>query len=133
MALFGQGQTHRTNPLLAQMEAARAQRSSGERIGLVRGRHHVDWVPTVEEWLREGREDEALALLLEIIEAAEQIARVDQVAPPTGYTKRAVAIYRERDDREGELAILERYAEACQPGQGNPELLGRMEELLDEE
>jgi hypothetical protein len=131
MALFGQGQNHHNNPLLAQMEAVRAQRSSGERIGLVRGRHHVDWVPTVEQWLREGREDEALALLLEIVEAAEQIARVDQVAPPSGYTTRAVSIFRGRGDDDGELEILERYAAACPPGKGKPELLERLEELLD--
>ncbi|MBT8227496.1 MAG: hypothetical protein HKP61_09690 [Dactylosporangium sp.] len=129
MSFFGQGQTQRNNPLLAQLEAAHQRRLSGQRIGLVRGRHLIDWVPTFQEWLGAGREDEALALLLEIIEAAEQIARVDAVPPPPEHTQRAVAIYQRRADESGELAVLERYAAACPFGAGDPMLLGRLRDL----
>ncbi len=129
MALFGQGQGQRGSPLLAQIHAAQQQRSTGQQIGTVRGRHLIDWVPTYREWLREGREDEALTLLLEIIEAAEQLARVDDAAPPPEYTRQAAAIYCRRADLPGEFAILERYAAACPPGAGDPGLLKRLEDL----
>lgn len=124
MAFFGQGQSHRINPLLAQIQAAQQNRQTGERIGLVRGRHLVDWVPTVRDLVREGRDDEALDLLLEIIEAAEQLARVDGAAPPARYTRQAVEIYRRLGDEAGEAAVLDRYAAACPPGTGDADLLG---------
>ena len=123
MSLFGQGQTQGQNPLLAQIQAGFRSRGSGQQVGQVRGRHLVDWVPTVREWLREGREDEALELLLEIIEAAEQLARVDGAPPPANYTRQALEIYRGRGDLDGERAVLERYAAACPPGTGDAALL----------
>lgn len=129
MAFFGQGQGSRINPLLAQIEAAQRQRMTGQQVGLVRGRHLIDWVPTVHQWLSEGREDEALTLLLEIIDAAAQVAGVDGVAPPAGYTRQAADIYQRRADEVGELAVLERYAAACPPGSGNSTLLARLEVL----
>ena len=88
-------------------------------------------MPTVGELLDEGREDEALALLLEIIEAAERIAEVDGVAPPARYIQQAADIYQSRGDEAGELAVLERYAEACPSGKGDSALLGRFEDLCD--
>lgn len=127
--MFGQGQTQGSNPLLAQVEAAYRRRLSGQQIGYVRGRHLIDWVPTVREWLRDGREDDALALLLEIIEAAEHVARADGVAPPAGYTEQALAIYRRRADESGEFAVLKRYATACPPGAGEPALLEQWEQI----
>jgi hypothetical protein len=129
MAFFGQGQDFRTNPLLAQIQAASKHRQTGERIGQVRGRHLIDWVPTYQQWLTEGREDDALKLLLEIIEAAEKLAKVDGVAPPTGYTRQAADLYRQRGDEDAELAVLERYAAACPPGAGDPAILDRLEGL----
>lgn len=129
MSLFGQGQTQGQNPLLAQVEAAYRRRLAGQQIGLVRGRHLLDWVPTVKELLRDGEEDEALALLLEMIEAAEQRARIDGAAPASTYTEQALAIYRSRDDEEGEYALLERYVNACPPGAGDPTLLRQWDDL----
>jgi hypothetical protein len=129
MALFGQGQNQQINPLLAQMEADRKRRMTGQQVGLVRGRHLIDWVPTYQQWLREGRENEALDLLLEIIEAAAQLSKIDGVAPPSGYIQQATAIYQRHGDEAGELAVLERYAAACPPGKGDPALLGRLKQL----
>jgi hypothetical protein len=115
--------------LLAQINSAYQQRSTGQIVGMVRGRHLIDWVPTVRQWLREGHEDDALALLMEIIEAAEQLARVDRVPPPTQYTKQAATMYRDRNDYAGELAVLKRYAAACPPGTGDPSLLARLDSM----
>lgn len=130
VSLFGQGQSQ-SNPLLAQIQAAYQRRQGGQQLGLVRGRHLIDWVPTVREWLRDGREDDALALLLEIIEAAEQLARVDGAPPPAGYTEQAVEIYQRRGDEEGESSVLERYARSCPPGTGDRSLLARWKVLRD--
>jgi hypothetical protein len=129
MSLFGQGQTQGQNPLLAQVEAAYRRRLAGQQIGLVRGRHLIDWVPTVKELLRDGEENEALTLLLEMIEAAEQLARIDGAAPASTYTEQALAIYRSRGDDEGQYALLERYVDACPPGGGDPALRRQWDDL----
>lgn len=129
MSMFGQGQGH--NPVLAQIQAAYKGRGSGQQVGQVRGRHLVDWVPTVREWRQEGREDEALELLLEMIDAAAQLAKVDGVAPPATYIRQALEIYQARGDAEGERAVLERYAASCPPGTGDAALLRRWEDLAD--
>ncbi|MBN1171874.1 MAG: hypothetical protein JXA67_06835, partial [Micromonosporaceae bacterium] len=131
MTLFGHGNTQGNHPILAQIQAAYRNGLSGQPIGLVRGRHLIDWVPTLQEWLRDGREDEALELLHDIIEAAEQIAQVDGVAPPSRYTQQAADLYRKRADESGERTILECYAAACPAGTGDPALLDRLAGLRD--
>lgn len=91
------------------------QQQRQEEASQVRGRHYVDWVPTLDEWRSAGRDDEALDLLLEIIDAAERAAVVAGREPAPGYTKRAAVIYRRRKDFAAEVAIIERWEAACPP------------------
>lgn len=93
---------------------------------MVRGRHYVDWVPTLDRLRGDGQDDEAVPLLLEIIDAAERAARIEGVEPAPGYTMRAATIYRKRKDYAAEVAVLERYLAACPPGRGG----GRVSERL---
>jgi hypothetical protein len=92
-------------------------RRLGDEAAQVHGRHYVDWVPTLD-WLRhEHRDDEALALLTEIIPAAEREARIIGREPAPGYTERAAIIYRRRGDYPAEVAVIERWQAACPPQQ----------------
>lgn len=86
----------------------------------VHGRHYVDWVDTLDEYRSAKRDDEALSLLLDIIDAAERTARVSGREPAPGYTHRAAVIYRRRKDYDAEVAIIERWEAACPPERRGP-------------
>ncbi len=90
-------------------------RAQEEAAAQVRGRHYVDWVPVIDEMRAAKRDDEALALLMEIIPATERAAAVTGREPAPAYTGRAAIILRRRKDYLGEIRILERYLAACPP------------------
>lgn len=96
------------------------QRCRENEAGQVRGRHYVDWVPTLNELRSAGRDDEALELLLDIIDAAERAAVVSGREPAPGYTERTAVIYRRRGDFASEVAIIERWQAACPPERRGP-------------
>jgi hypothetical protein len=101
-----------------QFEAGRRMRALAERASQVRGRHYIQWVSTLDELREQGDDEQALPLLLEIIEAAERAAQIQSLEPPPGYTERAAVIYRRQGNLEAEVAILRRYLDACPPGRG---------------
>lgn len=119
----------------ARIEQDRMQRAEADTASIVRGRHYVEWVPTLNEWRTAGlsREDDYLRLTLEVIEAAERAAAVQGVEPAPGYTKRAAIVYRRRKDYRAEVAILRRYIDACPPGRGHDfsERLEKAEQLAE--
>ena len=57
----------------------------GEAIALVRGVHYTRQCETIEQLKREGRHDEAVALLLECIAATEVEAKRRNWTPAPGY------------------------------------------------
>ncbi|MEV4202259.1 hypothetical protein [Micromonospora globbae] len=101
-------------------------RRAEDAASQVRGRHDVEWMPTLNQWRSEGRDNEALSLLCEIIEAAERAARVTGREPSPGYTKRAAIIYRTRKDSAAEVAVLRRWLAACPPGRGSTDIEARL-------
>ena len=101
-----------------QFEAGRRMRALAERASQVRGRHYIQWVSTLDDLREQGDDEQALPLLLEIIEAAERAAQIQGLEPPPGYTERAAVIYRRQGNLEAEVAILRRYLDACPPGRG---------------
>ena len=102
------------------MDSYERQQRREDAASQVRGRHYVDWVPTLDELRSEGRAEEALKLLLEIIDAAERAAVVSGREPAPGYTERAAVIYRGRGDYAAEVAIIERWEAACPPERRGP-------------
>lgn len=116
-----QNQTVLTQERLAGKHGERERRVT--EAGLVRGRHYLEWVETLDQWRSEKRDDEALELLLEIIDATERAARMMNSSPPPGYTKRAAVIYRRRKDYAAEIAVIERYL-MWEPG--SEKLAGRL-------
>lgn len=98
-------------------------------VGDVRGRHYTEWVETVRTLKREGRLDEAEALLLECCAATEREAKKERwgVVAPWYYSELAI-IYRKRKEPDKEKAILRRYVDAV--GRTNAAASNRGSKLL---
>ena len=104
----------------------RTRRKEAEQAGYVRGRFYTEWVPTLDKLRAEKRDDEALELLLEIIDATERASQILGEVPPPAYTERAAIILRRKKDYAGEVAVLERWMAACPPGAGSDRFIGRL-------
>jgi hypothetical protein len=79
----------------------------------VRGRHHSDWVATLDRLRARGMDDAGLELLLECMAAAEREAWAVQGVPTPEYAHRAAVIHRRRRDHVAEVEVLERWIAAC--------------------
>lgn len=79
-----------------------------------------DWLKHVQALDKDGRSDEALALVDALIVAAEQAAILSGREPAPAYTKRAAMIHRKRRDYESEVVVIERWMAACPPEQRGP-------------
>ncbi len=84
-----------------------------DRADTVRGRHHSDWVSTLDRLRARGMDDAGLELLAECMAAAEREAWALESPPPTIYAHRAAVIHRRRRDYEAEVDVLERWIAAC--------------------
>jgi hypothetical protein len=102
------------------MDEWRRHQHLEERASQVRGRHYVDWVPVLDRLRSEKRDDEALVLLHECIDAAERASRYSGREPAPGYTERAAVILRRRKEYAAEVALIERWERACAPEQRGP-------------
>lgn len=98
--------------------------------GTVRGHHHSAWHPEVDRLRNIGDQSSAVDLLLEIVDATEAEARSEEFGvAPAAYETLAV-IYRQREDKDGEVAILERFARQNHaPGATPPKLLDRLNRI----
>lgn len=122
--------------------------------GLVRGADFLKWGDEVARLKREGHLREALGILLEILDATEQVQaqeranaperaallrwRVENVVvreTPPGWTENAAIVLRKLGDIEGEIAIIDRWlAHAGDPanwvGATHAKLLARRAKAL---
>lgn len=74
-----------------------------------RGRHYSSWTDEVKWLKRQKRDDEAIAVLWEIVEATEAECRTEGLGvAPWAYAQLAI-MYRKQKNPAAELAILERY------------------------
>lgn len=62
------------------------------------GRHHTEWIPTVEALIGEGDLDTAEFLLWRLVEATEAEARFENVPPMEQHFRRLGWIARQRGD-----------------------------------
>lgn len=74
--------------------AADHEDAPGEHLG----RHHTEWIPTVEALIAEGDLDAAEFLLWRLVEATEQEASTDHVPPLEQHFRRLGWIARQRGD-----------------------------------
>jgi hypothetical protein len=96
--------------------------------GRVRGRHFTDYVEDVKKMRRDGDDENAARLLLELVEATEQEAHALGHGVAPWYYEQLAILARKRKDAAAEVAILERFARAPHaPGVGPKKLAERLE------
>ena len=83
-------------------------RSGNGSAGYVRGRHFTEYVEAVKQLKRERRHEEAIALLLELVEATEAEAQAEGYGAAPWYYVQLAIIYRKDRRFDDEVAILER-------------------------
>ena len=96
--------------------------------GTFQGRHFTEYVDEVKALEKAGRQDEAEALLLHLVDATEAECALQGLGVAPWYYGRLAIIYRQQRRAEDELAILERFArQQHSPGAKSRELLKRLE------
>lgn len=76
---------------------------------MLRGRHYTEYVEQVKEFKRAGNLVDALALLEQLMGAAEAEANNDRLVMPPWYAEQAAVAHRKLGDRAAEVAVLRRY------------------------
>jgi len=81
------------------------------KVGFYKGRHYTEYVDKVKELKRVGDYDKAVALLMQLIDAVEQEAKIKgwiTVAP--WYYEQLAIIHHKQKVYDAEVSILERFA-----------------------
>jgi hypothetical protein len=100
------------------------------KTGLVRGRHYTTFADEVRQLKREGKTEAAERLLLELVTATEEEARAEECGVAPWYYEQLAILYAKRQDRQQELAILERYdRQRHAPGAGPSKLSARLQKV----
>ena len=105
LGILGESKTKTPHVTHGQSPKARARSS---RPGYVRGRHFTEYVESVKQLKRERRHEEAIALLLELVEATESEAQAEGYGAAPWYYVQLAIIYRKDRRFDDEVAILER-------------------------
>jgi hypothetical protein len=98
--------------------------------GAVRGRLYTEWYPEVERLRAIGEENHAVALLLDMVAAAEAESRADGSYVASRPYEELAGIFLGRNDIEEEQSILERFArQEHAPNAATARLLERLKVL----
>lgn len=81
--------------------------------GMVNGVHYLQLVEPIKELKRDNRLEEALTLCYAVIEGAEASASRERLEPAPWHTEQAAIIHRMLGQHDREVAVLERWVEAC--------------------
>jgi hypothetical protein len=87
-------------------------------VGEYMGRHHTEWVATVDELLIQGNDDDAEFLLWKLIEATEIETFETGVAPFERHFTRLTQLAQRRKDSALMKSVRERY-ERCRRAAGD--------------
>jgi hypothetical protein len=90
-------------------------RAAQFEAGTVSGVHYLELIEPIKQLKRDGKLEEALTLCYAAIEGAEGSARAEDTSPAPWYTEQAAIIFRKLGDRDGEVAVLQRWLDACPP------------------
>jgi hypothetical protein len=124
-----------SQPFLWQAERRKAERARLEANWAAIDAEKVDGQPLgrckakVSDLKRGGDLDSALALTMKMVDAAEQAAAIANRAPHAWVTLDAAIILRKLKDKQGEIAVLERYLQHCPPGQADVKITERLDKL----
>lgn len=111
--------------------AGGGERAKSFTAGMVDGVHYLQLVEPIKALKREGRLEEALVLCYKAIEGAEKAARREKTSPPPAYTEHAAIIHRKLKQRAQEIAVLQRYVDACPPRYPDSSIKARLDKLLE--
>ncbi len=95
-----------------------------DKPGEYKGRHYTEYVDQVTELKRQGKLDEAEALLLALIDATEAEAKAEKTIVAPWYYEHLAIVYRTQKDYASEVSVLERYSK--QPRGQKEKLLERL-------
>lgn len=95
--------------------------------GLVDGRHYTTYAEDVRRLKRIGDEEAAERLLLRLVDATEEEARVQRWGVAPWYYEQLAILYAKKKDVAAELLVLERYERQPKaPGVGPSKLAERL-------
>lgn len=80
--------------------------------GHYRGRHYTEWTEEVRDLKRQGKSEEAIALLTALVGAVEAEARKAGHSVAPWYTENLAILHRQRKEYGAEVAVLNRFAQA---------------------
>jgi hypothetical protein len=95
-----------------------------DRPGWYQGRHHTEWVATVDELIIQGDDDEAEFLLLRLIGATETEVEAGAAPPFEHHFRRLTQIAHRRGDQRLEAQVQERYQACARLRQGRESVSG---------
>ena len=101
--------------------------------GFYEGRHYTKYVEAVEELKRRNESQEAEKLLLSLVAATEAESNVKNWGVAPWYYEQLAIIYRQQQNPQQELKILERFArQQHAPGDKPAKLLERLGKVRTE-
>lgn len=94
----------------------------GDQPGYFLGEPTSSWLQYVKELAKSGEpgSNQALALIYALITIAEKDAAVDGREPAATFTERAAILHRKRKEYDLEVAVIERWENACPPERRRP-------------
>jgi len=116
------------------MDEFNAEQERRRKAGSVDGSHYTDYVEKVKQLKREKKHDEAIKLLLRLVDATESESKV--AGPGWGvapwYYEQLAILYRKEKRFDDEVEILERYeSQSKAPGAGPSKLVERLEKARE--
>jgi hypothetical protein len=106
--------------------------STKSEVGTLRGAHFTSYVDEVKTLRRDGRDESAELLLLELLDVNEAEAAHEGWGVAPWYYEQLAIIYRQRKDPVAEVAVLERFAAMPHaPGASPPKLLDRLKKARE--
>lgn len=102
--------------------------------GIYDGKHYTNYVEEIRELKREGKNEEAIDLLLHLIDVIEEKAKIEECGPAPWYYEQLAILYRKTKQPQLEHDILKRYIDFCEEygapnGVTHGKLLQRYEKL----
>ncbi len=100
--------------------------------GIVNGRHYTEWVDTVKTLKRNGELDQAIHLLRQCADAAEDEGRREKWGVAPWYFEQLAICFRKQKNYATEVAILERFDSLPHgPGSRPPKMRERLEKARE--
>lgn len=97
----------------AEREAIRQRKEAARAAGLIEGDYWMNYREAIAELKRQGRLDEARALLERCVDAAESEGAAIGEPPNPWPTEQLSVVLGKLKDRTSDLAVLERYERLC--------------------